>query len=299
MSDITSTELGDDASNEVCILDPGGDDRANVPVTDADHTPGADPDGSDRVMAPVADALLAAAGLRVGDAVLDLGCGCGATTLRAAEAVGQGGSVYGIDLSESMLDVARGRLQSSGITNVTLEEGDAQTHSFPRVFDVAISRFGTMFFADPVAAFANIRRGLRPGGRLCLATWQPLEANDWLTVPGAVLLRWIELPDLTDGGPGMFAQSDADTVTTTLHEAGFTRVELDPVTIRLPLGSDPGDATERLADTGVGRAVLDAVPEQQRPAAVAAVRGALADHADSDGVRLGAAVWIITAARPI
>ncbi len=209
MTEIRNTDPGDDASDEVCILDPGGEGRANVPVTDADHSPADDPVAADRVMAPVADALFAAAGLVPGDAVIDVGCGCGATTLRAADEVAPDGSVYGIDVTEPMLAIAQRRLDSSGLTNVTLVQGDAQAHAFPSPFDVAISRFGTMFFYNPVAAFANIGRGLRPGGRVCFATWQPLEANDWLAVPGAALLRWITIPDVSEGVPGMFAQSDA------------------------------------------------------------------------------------------
>jgi SAM-dependent methyltransferase len=298
MTDVTNTDPQGDATDEVCVLDPGGEGRANVPVTDADHSPADDPDAADRVMAPVADALFAAAGLITGEAVIDVGCGCGATTLRAAEAVGRDGSVYGIDVTEPMLAIAQRRLDSSGLTNVMLVQGDAQARVFPSTFDVAISRFGTMFFDDPVAAFANIGRGLRPDGRVCFATWQRLEANDWLAVPGAALLRWITIPDLSEGGPGMFAQSDADTITALLQEARYSEIELDPVRVMLPLGPNPDEAVERLADTGVGRAVLDAVTEPDRPAALAAVRAALAGHADAQGVRLGAAIWIITAARP-
>src|SRR5680860_108080 len=296
MSDFTRTDTAQ--PDEVCVVDPGGEGRANVPVTDADHSPAADPDALDRVMEPVADALFTATGLAPGEAAIDLGCGCGATTLRAAEAVAPDGSVYGIDVTEPMLDIARRRLDASGLTNVTLVQGDAQAHSFPSTFDVAISRFGTMFFDDPVAAFANIGRGLRAGGRVCFATWQPLEANDWLAVPGAALLRWITIPDFSEGGPGMFAQSDADTITAVLQKAGYTGIELDPVRVTLPLGPEPADAAERLADTGVGRAALEAVAEADRPAALAAVRAALAGHADSQGaVRLGAAIWIIRAVR--
>jgi SAM-dependent methyltransferase len=181
---------------------------------------------------------------------------------------------------------------------VTLIHGDAQTHSFRESFDVAISRFGTMFFTDPVGAFGNVARGLRPGGRLCLATWQPLGANEWLAIPGAALLHWITLPDFTDDGPGMFAQSDPGIVTATLERAGYTNIRLDPVTVTLRLGADPAEAMERLVDTGVGRAALDAVPEAQRPAATAAVQAALADYADAEGVRLRAAIWITTAVAP-
>jgi SAM-dependent methyltransferase len=301
MSDITTTattEPLEDTGDQICIVDPGGEDRATVPVTDADHTPSADPDAADRVMAPVADALLASAALRSGEHVLDLGCGGGATTIAAADTVGPEGSVYGIDVTPDVLEIARSRADSSAKTNVTLVEDDAQTHVFPVSFDVAISRFGTMFFPDPVGAFRNVAGALRPGGRLCIATWRRLEANLWLAVPGAALLRWITLPDLGEDGPGMFSQSDPDVVTATLQEAGYTDVRVEPVSVSLPLGDDPAEAANHLADTGVGRTVLGAVGEAQRPEALAAVRAALADHAGPDGVRLGAGVWITTAVAP-
>jgi len=294
VSDAISTEPRDDAT--ICIVDPGGEDRANVPVIDADHSPGADPDAFDRTMAPVAGALLAAADLQSGESVLDIGCGCGATTLSAAAAVAPSGSVEGVDVTEEALDVARRRLEASPLTNVTLVLGDAQTDSFATTFDVAISKMGTMFFDDPVAAFANVRQALRAGGRMRLATWRPMDANHWLVIPGAALLRWITLPDLAEPGPGMFAQSDPDAVTAVLRNAGFTSIELEPVTVSLPLGADPDEALARLAGSGVGRAALDAVPKADLPAAMAAVRDALADYADASGaVRLDAGIWIVSA----
>jgi SAM-dependent methyltransferase len=256
-----------------------------------------DPDRRDRVMAPVGDALLAAAALGPGEWVLDIGCGCGATTLAAARAVGTDGNVSGIDLSGPMLEVARSRRDSAGATNVDLIDGDAQTYPFAPSFDLAMSRFGTMFFADPTAAFANIATALCPGGRLCLATWQPLAANDWLTIPGTALLRYGTMPAGGDRGPGMFAQSEPDIITSILTTAGYVDVGLDPVTLDLPLGADPAEATDHLADSGPGRAVLATVAERDRSAALDAVRTTLADHTDSTGVHLGAAVWIITASR--
>jgi SAM-dependent methyltransferase len=255
-------------------------------------------DRRDRILAPVADALLPAAHLATGDRVVVIGCGCGATALAAARAVGPGGAVYGIDLSEPMLDVARRRAEASGVSNITLVQGDAQTHPFPDRSDVAISRFGTMFFANQIAALTNIRHGLRPGGRLCLATWQPLAANDWLTIPGSALLSYGDLPEAETTGRSMFSQSDADSVTTTLHAAGFSNPRLEPMKLTLVLGADADEAVDYLAGTGPGRAALDAVPADRRPAALDAVRGALADHTGSDGVHLGAAIWIVTANAP-
>ena len=183
-------------------------------------------DARDRVLAPVGEALLAAAAARPGMRVLDIGCGCGSTTLMAAKSVGNTGSATGIDLSGPMLDLARQRATAAGAVNASFVQGDAQTHAFePEAADLVISRFGTMFFADPEAAFANIARALRPDGRLCLATWQPLAANEWLTVPGAALLRHTELPATAPDQPGMFAQSDPELVSATLAAAGFADVD--------------------------------------------------------------------------
>ena len=256
----------------------------------------ADPDRRDRILAPVADVLLAAARLAPGESVLDIGCGCGATTLAAAQAVGRTGSVIGVDLSEPMLGVAGGRADSAGVTNVTFLRADAQVLAFaPESFDVAISRFGTMFFADLVAAFSNIAAGLRPGARLCIATWQPLVANDWLTVPGAALLDYGALPDDGTSGPGMFAQAEPDTVTRVLDLAGYRDIALEPVRVTLTLGVNVQDASEHLADTGPGRTALETIAADQRPAALDAVRARLANHADDEGVHLGGAIWIISA----
>lgn len=257
-----------------------------------------DPDRRDEFAAPVGDALLAAAQLRAGEIVLDVGCGCGATTLAAAEAVGSTGAAQGVDLSEPMLEVARRRREDAGATNVTFTLADAQTHPFEPVHDVVVSRFGTMFFDDPTAAFTNIATGLRPGGRLCIATWQPLLANDWLTIPGAELLRYGTFPDTSSGGPGMFAQSDPAVITGTLDAAGYADITVQAVDVMLRLGDDARDATEHLAEMGTGRAVLATIAEQDRAAALAAVTAVLADHVGPDGVQLSGGILLTTAVRP-
>ena len=255
----------------------------------------ADADRRDAVLATVADAVLAAARIQPGEAILDLGCGCGATTLTAATESGPGGSAHGIDLSEPMLAVARRRAHDAGLTTVSFTAADAQTHPFIHAdHDVVISRFGTMFFDDPVAAFTNIRGVVRPGGRLFIATWQPLGLNEWLTVPGAALLRYGTLPDTHPGGPGMFAQADPDLVRSTLTRAGWTAVDSRAVTVTLRLGDNAAAATDYLADSGVGRAVLDAIPAVDKPAALQAVADALAPHTSGAGVHLDAAIWITT-----
>jgi ubiquinone/menaquinone biosynthesis C-methylase UbiE len=257
----------------------------------------ADPDRRDDVIADIGDLLLGAARLMPGERVLDIGCGCGATTLAAARQVKPGGAALGVDLSAPMLTVARDRADSDRTLQVNFEHGDVQTFPFDGVgFDVAISRFGTMFFADPTAAFMNVGRALRVGGRLCIATWQPLAANDWLTVPGAVLLSYGSLPDASGGtGPGMFAQSDPVVIGSTLADAGFDVIGIIPATPTLHLGRTPADAAAHLAETGPGRLVLETIPEADRPEAIAAVERELAGHVTSHGVELRGAIWLTRA----
>jgi ubiquinone/menaquinone biosynthesis C-methylase UbiE len=256
-----------------------------------------DADRRDRVLAPIAEVLSQASNLVPGERVVDIGCGCGTTTLDAARAVGPDGRVCGLDLSAPMLDVARRRLEASGLGNAEFVQGDAQTHAFTGVADVAISRFGTMFFADPVAAFANIGSALRSGGRGCFVTWQPLAANEWLTVPGAALLRYGTIPETVASGPGMFGQSDPDAVTAVLHAAGYRAVDLVPMTVPLVLGADALDATDYLARSGIGRAVLETVPDDRRDEAIDAVRALLEEHTGTAGVVLDGAIWVVNGER--
>jgi SAM-dependent methyltransferase len=254
-------------------------------------------DRRDRILDPVADALFTAAGLAAGEHVLDIGCGCGATTLAAARTVTPGGTATGIDISEPMLDVAQRRRETSGATNVRFITGDAQTHTFPRPFDVAISRLGTMFFDDPIAAFTNIAVGLRHGSRLCLATWQRFANNDWLTVPSAALVRYGTMPDIDHNAPGGFAQSDPDTVTRVLAAAGYDSIALNPVNLVLTVGTDLADGIDHVMSMRVVRGMYETVPDRDRPAALDAIRTVLADHTDDTGVHMSAAIWIITATR--
>jgi SAM-dependent methyltransferase len=248
-------------------------------------------DERDRILQPVADALLTAAALQPGEDVLDVGCGCGATTHAALDQVAPG-TATGADLSAVMQGVARER--AADRVGITFLEADLQTDPFEPRFDAVISRFGTMFFDDPVAAFTNLRGAARPGGRLCLATWQPLSANEWLTVPGAVLLERASSTDLVDPGPGMFAQSDPDEVRTVLGAAGWRQVEIDPVEVELVLGDDATAAAAYFTETGIARRVLETIPEGERPAAIAAVTEVLADH-DRDGVRMAGGIHLISA----
>jgi SAM-dependent methyltransferase len=252
----------------------------------------ADADGRDLVLAPVGEVLLAKAALQPGEDVLDVGCGCGATALAAAELVAPG-TVTGADLSAPMLDVARQR--AGGTPGVTFLEADVQTDPFEPRFDVVVSRFGTMFFDDQVAAFTSIRGALRPGGRLCIATWQPIAANDWLAVPGAVLVAHGAVPTTDDTGPGMFGQADPDQVHAELGAAGWQQVDVEPVTVPLRLGDDAAAATGYLAHTGIARRALDTIPEAGHAAVLAEVESVLRPYEGADGVHLDGGIYLITA----
>lgn len=260
----------------------------------------ANADRTDRVFSPVATALLDVAALEDGEQVLDIGCGCGPTTFAAANAVGTKGHVTGVDISEPILALARARATQAPQDNIDFVLADAQTHPFePASFDIVISRFGTMFFNNPVAAFTNIASALRPNGRLCIATWQPVIANQWLIVPGAALLAHAEMPSGNPNEPGMFAQSDAAIIESVLDSAGFRSINSTAAEIALDTGANVDEAIDYLASSGPGRAMLETIdPGPALEAALADVRVAIGAHATEDGVFLNAGVWITTAKIP-
>ena len=253
-----------------------------------------DADRRDRVLGPIAAALLDHARLVPGEAVLDLGCGCGATTIAAADAVSPTGSAVGLDLSAPMLDLAATR--AGARANLAFVQADAQGHPFEPAFDAVISRFGTMFYArSDRRVRRRSARALRTGGRLCVATWQPYSVNDWLTVPFEVLSRYGEPPPAADGGPGPFGQSDADQVTAELEAAGWSNVDLVPVDVAMPIGHDLDDAIRYLSDTGIVRAVLDPLDSGLAQDAIHELRDLLAGHRTDETVVLGGSIFLVRA----
>src|SRR6266545_878935 len=214
----------------------------------------------DQLTGAFTPSLLDAAAIGDTDRVLDVGCGNGQTTRLAARAAAHG-SALGLDLSTAMLDRARREATAEGVTNATFERGDAQVHPFsPGAFDVAISRFGIMFFADPAAGFANIAAALRPGGRLVFVCWQDAMANEYLTVPAGALLELVPLPDL--GGPdepGPFSLADPDRIRSLLGKAELDQVTVTPVETPMRLGDDADDAVAFIAENDIARAFLDPV----------------------------------------
>jgi SAM-dependent methyltransferase len=242
--------------------------------------------------------LLTAAGIGETDRVLDIGCGSGQTTRLAARAASRG-SALGVDLSAPQLARARELAAAEGLENVAFEQGDAQVHPFPdAAFEVAISRMGVMFFADPVAAFANIRRALRPGGRLTFVCMGDPADNEWLRALHT-LGPLLPVPDLgAPGAPGMFSLADPERIRDVLTAAGFGTVRTSPVETLMPWGRDAEDAADFMLGTGPGRAMLAEAGPGAADQVRQALTGAFTPYQQPDGVRLRATAWLVTADRP-
>ncbi|MCP9996085.1 class I SAM-dependent methyltransferase [Streptomyces werraensis] len=244
---------------------------------------------------PVNAPLLDAAALRGTDTVLDIGCGNGHLTRLAAR---RARHALGIDLSAPMLERARATAEAERLSNVTHVQADAQVHPFePAAFDVALSRFGVMFFADPVAAFTNIAGALREGGRLAFVCPQSFDRQDQARVFAAVA-RHAPLPDLTAasaGGPASFA--DPARTRAVLSAAGFEGIEVTPFDMEQVWGRDPSDASAFLFGWGPMRHWLRDVPEEAVERAREAATEAFGAYVTGEGVRLKMSCWLVTATR--
>ena len=252
----------------------------------------------ERMLRPFIRHLLDRAAISSADRILDIGCGCGATT-RAAAGVARDGEVLGVDLSAAMLERAAQRARAVALTNVGFDIADAQVHPFAAsAFDVAVSRCGVMFFDDPVAAFANVARALRPGGRLTFVCWQGPLDNEWITVPGLAAAPYVTLPDPGDpGAPGPFSLADPARLRDVLGAAGLDAVEIRALAEPLWMGDDVADTVEFVKCTGTGTRLLRGADPTTIARVTEAVAEALTPYLTPDGVRLGSAAWLVTAAR--
>lgn len=252
-------------------------------------------DRYDAMLAPYGEVVLDAAALTSGERVLDVGCGNGATTLGAAARV-RDGEATGFDISAPMLEVARSRASERGVGNARFTLGDAQTDALGGPYDVAISRFGIMFFADPVAAFANVRSALVPGGRAALLCWRPMIENEWVIVPTAAALEHVPPPEPPPAdAPGPFRFAEKGSLAAALTAAGFVDVTGDAVDGPMLLGG-PGsfdDAYDFLKGNGITRRVLGDAPDEAKTRALSAMRDALLPFATDAGVRMNGAMWLV------
>jgi SAM-dependent methyltransferase len=251
----------------------------------------------DAQIAPLGLAAIERAHPARGEQVLDVGCGCGQTSLQLAERVGPEGGVLGIDISAPMLERAHAR--TAGHPNLRFANADAQTHAFGERFDLVFSRFGVMFFADPAAAFANLRRALRPGGRIAFVCWQGIDRNPWILVPLRAVVGIVPLPEAPPpDAPGPFSFADPERVQRVLEAGGFEKVALERLEGELSIGAggDLDRAMQFTMQMGPVSAALREAGEDARARAADAIRAALEPLVTPDGVRAGFAAWIATAA---
>jgi SAM-dependent methyltransferase len=231
------------------------------------------------------------------DRVLDVGCGCGESTRNAARAAASG-TALGVDLSNLMIARARDRAAAEGFANARFEQADAQVHPFePAGFDVVISRFGAMFFVDPLTAFRNIAAGMRPGGRLVVLSWQAFPRNEWLVRIRAALAAGRVLPDPPLGVPGPFGLADPDATRSILTTSGFAEIAVADITEAMWLGADTEDAIGFLTGLGYVRGLLDGVETEAAARAMDRLRATLSAHQTQAGILLGSAALLVTGRR--
>jgi SAM-dependent methyltransferase len=250
----------------------------------------------DETLANCHGPFLAAAAIRVGDDVLDVGCGTGQATRDVARRAGNG-SVLGVDLSSQMIALAREAAAAEGLENVEFRHADAQIYPFRHsAFDAVVSRMGSMFFGDPLAAFTNLRRTLRRGGRLTLLTWQGIADNEWLTEFRRAMAMGRVLPTPPPDVPSPFALSEPDRVRKILEGAGFSDVSFDSLHEPMSFGPDADDAFDFVS--GLTEGMREELDDDARDAALSALRKTIAEHAGDHGVTYQSATWIIQARRP-
>lgn len=251
----------------------------------------------DRMYSPIAQAVVEAADLRAGEAVLDVGCGSGATTFEAAWRVGPQGRAVGVDISPALLELARRRAGEDGLEGVEFLQADAQAHAFAAPFDAIVSRFGVMFFPDPLAAFANLSTALRPGGRLAFACWRGPEDNAISTVPLEAAAPFLPtVPKFEKDAPGRFGFADPDRVRRILEDSGWQGVAIAPLDDPTPVSAD--ELMTMSLRVGPLNPILSHADDGLRRRVGAAVAKALEPYVKDGVAEMRSACWLVTARTP-
>jgi ubiquinone/menaquinone biosynthesis C-methylase UbiE len=250
------------------------------------------------------EAVFPALPVRPGDRVLDVGCGFGDTAIRLAEMVGPTGSVTGVDCCDAFLDFARAEVRRRSLTNVTFVRADAEVALPTAQYDFVFARFGTMFFANPVAGLRNMRKALRPGGRMVHIVWRERADNPWLSMAKDVVLRFLPPPgaDAQTCGPGPFSMADERTVRAMMKSAGYEEIEFRRVDAPVVVGRDVADAIAfQLAIGPAGEVFREAgaLAEQKRAEIEAALAEAIErQRLAADGIVMDSSSWVIGAINP-
>jgi len=254
----------------------------------------------DIVLAPVTEKLIACIDAKPGQRILDIGCGCGAIAIELAKQVGPSGHVLGIDISVPMLERARELTAKSLAADYVL--ADATVYPFdPRSFDLLVSRFGVMFFADPVLSFRNLRTALRPKGRLVFACWREPRENGWMMAPLMAVYKHVpKLPQLGPEDPGPFAFADEARVRRILGEAGFADIAMEacPLTFDVAAGRGLEAAVQGALEIGPASRALEGHPPDVVSAAIGSIREALTPFVKGQSVLLPGAIWLVIAIAP-
>ncbi len=256
----------------------------------------------DRLYGGITEALLREAAPQPGEHVLDLGCGTGATTFAFSKHIAPDGTITGLDFSPVMLGLARIRAENPGTAGLTFREADAQTFPFePDSYNLLVSRFGCMFFNNPVQAFRNLRSALRPGARVRLATWAAMAENPWMAIPRDIAVARLGAPPkAAPTAPGPFAFADPGYAMGILTEAGYMGVEAAPLRVELVAPDTIEEAGRLASEVGpVARVILARNGTAEDAAAIAeAVTAALLPYRRPDGIRVPAALHLFSARRP-
>ncbi|MCA1832199.1 MAG: class I SAM-dependent methyltransferase [Actinomycetota bacterium] len=244
-------------------------------------------------------ALFSSAAIEPAEHVLDIGCGTGETTRMAAREAASG-ATFGIDLSRGMIERARRRAAEEGLRNIRFERGDAQVYPFePGRFDVAVSRNGTMFFDDPVNAFANIANALKPGGSVVMLCWRELARNEWVRELRAALAAGRDLPEPPPHAPSPFALANPERVRAILTAAGFDHVQCDSVEQPIYFGPDAATAFAGVTKLGIVNGLLADVDDVSRRGALERLRDTLGNHETAEGVLFDSSAWIVRATKAL
>lgn len=253
----------------------------------------------DTLLDPVLQAVLDLADLKPGAQVLDVGCGSGASSAAAAQRVGPEGRVLGVDISRPMLDAAKAQAAASDLQNLDFVEADASQADLGQdIFDALISRFGVMFFADPIAAFRHISQALKPGAHLAFACWGRIDANPWFTAPAQAAKAVLGPPEKSDpDAPGPFSMRDIDKLKQTLTAAGLSDIEVTPTDILLTPPGDLHDVTALSCKIGPAARTLAyfSAGEAEEQAVIARLGNAFEVYRTPEGVRIPAEINMVSA----
>ena len=239
-----------------------------------------------------------------GQRVLDIGCGFGDTTQDIARIVGAGGEAVGVDAAERFIEAAREEAAEAGVQNVRFEVADVQVDDLGGPYDMAFSRMGTMFFANPVAALRNVRAALKPGARLVMVVWRRREDNDWLYRAQTIVEGFVSRPEQYDEpscGPGPFSMAGADTTSDMLMHAGFRDISLRRCDLPILVGTDVEEAIDLTMALGPAGEILrlqGARAAHLHEPIRAALRDGFREYEGPDGLRAGASTWIVSATAP-